>query len=222
MGLDPNRPIVATIGRHIAQKAPLDFVTAAKAVLVEEPNVQFLMVGDGPLEADVRAAIGDESRIQLTGFQDNVPEILSVLDVFALSSLWEGLGRALTEALIMACPVAVTDAGGMPELVQHRETGMLSAAGNPSALAENIVWLLRDRNEAIAMGQRGHDVVVPAFCSKQMVEQIEALYRRLLGTTAPRAADYELALPTPATPEPALALQEANAIHELSPQRVNV
>jgi len=180
LGLDVDKPIVGTVGRLSPQKAPLDFVAAAKDVILRRPDVQFVMVGDGPLAGEVRKAIGDERRIQVLGFRGDVPEILSTLDVFALSSLWEGLGRALTESMIMGLPVAATAVNGVPELVTHGRTGLLSPPNAPIELAENIVWLLDHPNEARKMGQDARERVVPAFSAEGMVEQIEDLYERLL------------------------------------------
>jgi glycosyltransferase involved in cell wall biosynthesis len=178
--LDPDLPIVGTVGRLSVQKAPLHFVAAAKSVLERRPDVQFVLAGDGPLTEDVAGAIGDERRVKTIGFRADVPEILPILDVFALSSRWEGLGRALTEAMIMSRPVAVTAVNGVPEIVTHGETGLLSAAGAPEELGENILWLLEHPDEARKMGQRARERVVPAFSAERMVEQVEALYQRLL------------------------------------------
>lgn len=180
IGLDPGRPIVGMIGRLSTQKAPKDFVMAAKKALQHKPHTQFLLVGDGPLEEEVREAIGSEQRIKIIGFTDNVAEIFAILDVFALSSLWEGLGRALTEAMIMKVPVAATRVGGVPELVKHGETGLLSEPGDSEQLAENIVWLLDNPDEAKKMSERAKARVVPAFSEQHMVKQIESLYERML------------------------------------------
>ncbi len=180
LGLSPGQPIIGTIGRLSIQKAPLDFVAAAKIVLQQKPDNQFIMVGDGPLAAEVRQAIGAEQRIKVFGYRDDVPEILSILDLFVLSSLWEGLGRALTEAMIVGVPVAATAVDGVPELVTHRETGLLSPPADPARLAENIIWMLEHPEEAQRMRQRARNRVVPTFSAERMVEQIEELYERLL------------------------------------------
>lgn len=180
LGLDPDRPIVGMIGRLSTQKAPLDFVKAAKQICQYNSQVQFILVGDGPLTAEVQKAIGQEQRIRILGFTEHVTEIFSILDVFALSSLWEGLGRALTEAMIMNVPVAATRVGGVPELVIDKETGLLSEPGDTLQLAENIMWLLDHPAEARRMSASARDRVVPAFNGRYMVEQIEALYERLL------------------------------------------
>jgi glycosyltransferase involved in cell wall biosynthesis len=180
LGLSPNQPIIGTIGRLSTQKAPLDFVAAAKIVLQQKPNAQFIMVGDGPLASEVSQAIGDEPRIKVFGYRDDVPEVLSVLNLFVLSSLWEGLGRALTEAMIMGVPVAATAVDGVPELVTHQQTGLLSPPGDPARLADNIIWLLDYPEEAQRMRQCARKRVVPTFSAERMVEQIEALYENLL------------------------------------------
>jgi glycosyltransferase involved in cell wall biosynthesis len=179
-GLNPKFPIIGNVGRLSNQKSPLDFVEAAKIVLQHHPHAQFLMVGDGPLGFQTQDAIGSEDRIRVVGFQDNVPEILALLDIFALSSLWEGLGRALTEALIMSLPVAVTSVGGVPELVIHQETGLLSPPGEPAELAENIVWLLDHPQEAKIMGKKARQKVLADFSAEKMIEQIENLYENSL------------------------------------------
>jgi glycosyltransferase involved in cell wall biosynthesis len=192
LGLAADRPIVGMIGRLSAQKAPLDFVKAARLVLQQRPDTQFILVGDGPLAEQVYQEIGDEPRIKVLGYRDDVPELYRILDVFALSSLWEGLGRALTEAMLSGVPVAATAVNGIPELVKHQETGLLSPPQQPTQLAENILWLLAHPQEARRISQRARDRVAPTFGAQQMIAQIEALYERLLATNGQRsiAADW--------------------------------
>lgn len=180
LGLDSKLPVVGMVGRLCTQKAPLDFVQAAKMILQQKPNVQFIIVGDGPLAPEVKKAISEEQRIRNIGYQDDIREIFSILDVFALSSLWEGLGRALTEAMMMALPIAVTAVGGMPELIEHGLTGLLSSPKDTTELAGNISWLLDHPDEARKMGENARNRVVPAFSIERMIEQIENLYDRLL------------------------------------------
>ncbi len=180
LGLDPQQPVVGMVGRLSPQKAPLDFVAAAKLVLQQRPLTQFVLVGDGPLTAEVVQAVGDEARIKVLGYRDDVPEIYGILTIFALASRWEGLGRALTEAMIADIPVAATAVNGIPELVSHGQTGLLSPPAAPAALAENIVWLLEHPEAAKQMSQHAQALVLPQFGVKQMVDQLDALYVRLL------------------------------------------
>ncbi len=190
LGVSPDRSIIGTIGRLSIQKAPLDFIAAAKIVLQQKPHVQFIMIGDGPLASEVQRAIGDEQRIKVLGYRDDVPEILSVLDMFVLSSLWEGLGRALTEAMFVGVPVAATAVDGVPQLVTHLQTGLLSPPGDSAHLAKNIVWLLDNPLEAQRMTKNAKSRVVPAFGADRMVQQIEALYARLLDEKVYGRSEY--------------------------------
>jgi glycosyltransferase involved in cell wall biosynthesis len=179
-GIHPQFPIIGNVGRLSIQKAPADFVQAAKIVLQKHPNSQFLMIGDGPLELNTREMIGSENRIKLIGFQENIPEILALIDIFSLSSLWEGLGRALTEAMIMSLPVAATSVGGVPEIVIHQETGLLSPPGDPAKLAANIIWLLDHPSQAYAMGEKARQKVTSEFSAERMIHRIENLYQDLI------------------------------------------
>ena len=80
----------------------------------------------------------------------------------------------------MSRPVAATSVGGVPELIIHQETGLLSPPGNPAELADNIIWLLEHPLEAREMGERARHKVLSAFSSEAMIERIESLYERLL------------------------------------------
>ncbi len=182
LGLDPDRPVVGNVGRLAEQKAPLDLVTAAKEILRSRPDAQVVLAGDGPLADEVRAAAADEPGIRLIGHRSDVPDVLSAFDVFMQASLWEGLGRAATEAMVMRLPVAATAVDGVPELVEHGVTGLLSKPRDTSALAQNVLWLLNDPVEARRMGARGHSRVVPAFDVDHMVRSIERVYERVLAT----------------------------------------
>lgn len=187
LGLEADRPIVGTVGRLAVQKDPLTFVEAARRVLELRPEVQFILVGDGPLEEETRAAIGDESRIRMLGYRDDVSDILGILDVFVLSSRWEGLGRALTEAVAAGVPVAATAVDGIPELITHGVTGRLSPPGQAAALADNIVWILSHPEEARRMATPAAQKVHEKWGAAEMVETIEDLYEALLRDRHPRA-----------------------------------
>ncbi len=180
LGFDPARPLIGFMGRLAEQKAPLDFVAAAHQVLEQRPDAQLVIAGDGPLADQVLAATRGEARIQCIGFYEEVPELLSVLDILAVSSLWEGLGRSVTEAMILGVPVAATAVDGIPELVKHNQTGLLSPPRDPAALARNIVCLLDSPGEARVMAALARDRVALDFDADGMVLSIDALYQQLL------------------------------------------
>lgn len=176
-------PIVGMIGRLSPQKAPQYFIKAAAQVAKIIPEAKFLLVGDGILRKELENLANElhaSPSIIFMGTRSDVPEILSLLDVFALSSLWEGLGRALTEAMIMGIPVVATDVDGVPELVKNGETGLLVPPKNSSALAQAIITLLKDRKRAKEMGEAARKRVVPIFSAELMVKKIEDIYEEFI------------------------------------------
>lgn len=180
LGLDPGAPLVGYVARLSEQKAPLDFVAAARLVRRELPAAQFVMVGGGPLLDDVRAATRDEPAFHVLGQRDDVPDLLPLFDVFALSSLFEGVGRALTEALAVGLPAAATRVDGVPEIIHHEKTGLLSPPRRPDLLAANILRLLRDPEWARQLGRAGQAFVTPLFDSHLMVQRIDRMYQDCL------------------------------------------
>ncbi|RLC78504.1 MAG: glycosyltransferase family 1 protein, partial [Chloroflexi bacterium] len=107
LGIPVDSAVVGTVTRLSPQKAPLDFLDAAAHVAAQQPNVHFVIVGDGPLRADVEAQVVTlklTERIHLTGLRRDVPDLLHSFDIFALSSLWEGLPRVLPQAMAAGLP----------------------------------------------------------------------------------------------------------------------
>ncbi|MET9734057.1 glycosyltransferase family 4 protein [Streptomyces sp. NPDC006458] len=183
LGVSRATPLVGTVGRIDAQKAPLDFVRMAAALAARRPDTAFVMIGDGPLTEDVRrlaARLG--VHITLTGHRPDAARLAAGLDVFVISSLYEGLGRALTEALAAARPVVATAVNGVPDLVEHGATGLLVAPTAPQDTADAVGWLLDHPHEAARMGRQGRLRVRAAFAPQSMCAAVDACYRDLLGT----------------------------------------
>lgn len=182
LGIPLGAPVVGSVTRLSPQKAPLDFVRAASIVAQSVPEAWFVMVGDGPLRAEVEALaaeLGLTGRLVLTGLRRDVPELLAAFDLFALSSLWEGLPRVLPQAMATGLPIVATAIDGNAEAVTSGENGLLVPAGEPAALAQAIVELLRNPSQAAQMGQVGR-TCVSAFGARKMVEEIAELYTQLL------------------------------------------
>jgi glycosyltransferase involved in cell wall biosynthesis len=116
----------------------------------------------------------------MLGYRSDVRELLTLLDAFVLSSRWEGLGRALTEAVGTGIPVAATEVDGIPELITHGVTGCLSPPGDAEGLAENILWILDHPEEARRLAEGARSRVLREWGVDQMVHQIEYLYGSLL------------------------------------------
>jgi glycosyltransferase involved in cell wall biosynthesis len=196
LGIPVDAPLVGTVGRLDYQKAPLNFVRMAARVAAEHPDTRFVMVGDGMLLDDAREAarrLGVE--VIFTGFHPEAARIAASFDVFVISSLYEGLGRGLTEALASGRPVAATAVNGVIDLVEPGCTGLLAPPADPAALARNVSWLLEHPEEARRMGEAGRARVRGFFDPSTMCALIEQTYARLLGLPETTAARESLTAP---------------------------
>lgn len=192
LGLDPSEPVVGMVARLAPQKAPDDFVRTAALVARQVPATTFLVVGDGPLRGDLERLareLGISERVRFLGFRDDVPRILAALDVFALTSLWEGLPLTILEAMACRAPVVATAVNGVPEIVEDGRTGLLAPPQDTAQLATHLIALLKDPERARAMGEAGRQRVREHFDVERTVAQLSDLYQRLHAPRQPAAAD---------------------------------
>jgi glycosyltransferase involved in cell wall biosynthesis len=186
LGIPAGVRVVGTVGRIDFAKAPLDFVRMAAGVAETHPGTRFVMVGDGPMqERAEREASRLGVDVLFTGFRADAPRIAAAFDVFVISSLYEGLGRAVTEALASARPVVATAVNGVPDLIAAGSTGLLAPPDEPTALAACVRWLLDHPAEARRMGQQGRERVLAAFAPAVMCRLLDQAYSRLLGLPVP-------------------------------------
>lgn len=182
LGVPEEGLLVGTVGRLADQKDPLLMVDAFAKVLVEMPEATFVWVGDGPLRhaaAQRAEALGIEDRFRIAGVRRDVPEVLAALDLFALSSRWEGLPRTITEAMASGTPVVATSVDGTVEVIDDGRTGVLVPRGDADGLARSIVGLLRDPAERSRMGAASREHVAP-FSRERMSHDLSQLYRSLV------------------------------------------
>jgi glycosyltransferase involved in cell wall biosynthesis len=188
LGIGPDVPLIGTVGRLEYQKAPLDFVRMAARVAAVRPSSCFVMVGEGPLTAEAEAEarrLGVE--VRFTGFRTDASLVASAFDVFVISSLYEGLGRALTEAVASGRPVVATAVNGVPDLIVPGVTGLLARPGDPATIAECVLWLLDHPAEARRLGDTGSRWVRWMFDPARMCQLIDQTYSQLLGLPGPAA-----------------------------------
>ena len=179
LGLDADRPLVMQVGRLSAQKDPLVFVDGAAQVLDRCPDVQFALIGGGPMEEVLAGRIQDlglGGRVHLLGWRDRAYRLLAAADLVTLTSRWEGMPYVLLEAMAWSRPVVATAINGIPEIVADGITGLLAPAANPAAWAEAVLQLLEDPSRAAAMGRRGRLRLEERFTVEQMLGRTEALY----------------------------------------------
>ena len=183
LALDRHALRIGNIAALAWHKDHRTLIEAARIVADELPEVIFLIVGEGPLRREIEILIKKsdlEERVKLLGFRQDIPEILSVLDLFVLSSSWEGLGTSLLDALASRVPVVATNVGGIPEIVKDRVNGILVPPGNPDVLAEAIIYLVKNRDLARQMAEEGFRLIKEKFTIERMIEQTKKIYDRLL------------------------------------------
>jgi glycosyltransferase involved in cell wall biosynthesis len=183
IGLDEKRPVVMQVGRLSDQKNPLKFVEGASLVIREHPDIQFVLVGDGPLKDEVRAYIqelGMNKHVLCLGWQDNAYKLIALADIISLTSRWEGLPYVLLEAMAWSCPVVATAVNGCPEIVKHGITGYLVPNNNATSWAKYVIKLLENPELSVEMGQHGNALLKAELSLQKMIEQTEQLYDRLV------------------------------------------
>jgi len=162
LGLDKNSWRVGNVAALAWHKDHKTLIEAARIVVNEFPKATFLITGEGPLRREIEILIKKlslDENVKLLGFRQDIPEILSLLDLFVLSSSWEGLGTSLLDALASRLPVVATNVGGIPEIIKHGLNGILVAPEDPDALAQAIIHLLKNRDKARQMGEEGFRIV---------------------------------------------------------------
>jgi L-malate glycosyltransferase len=181
LGLGDDAPLVVQVAALVRQKDPLTFIRAIGVVRERIREVRALMVGEGPLRAEAQDEVKRlrlDRVIALTGFRRDADELLAAASVATLSSAEEGLGSVLLDAMAFGIPVAATSAGGIPDVITHEATGLLSPPRDPKALAENIVRLLSDRSLAAELSARARERVED-FSVERMVDRTLEIYARI-------------------------------------------
>jgi len=187
LGLAEAWPIIGCVGRLCEQKAQQYLVDSIAFLRKQYPQMRLLLVGEGGLRSLLEKRIqefGLSSHVLLLGERDDIADLLNIFDIYAMSSLWEGVGRALTEAMYWRLPIVATPVNGVTELIAHEETGLLVPLRDPKALAAAIDRLASDRELAKQLGANAHRKAVDLMDGRQMIVAIEALYERLVESTA--------------------------------------
>jgi glycosyltransferase involved in cell wall biosynthesis len=209
LGIPAGVPLIGTVGRLDAQKAPLDFVRMAGLVAAHRPEAHFVMVGDGQ-QAEEARALADNLQVEIlfTGFRPDAARVASAFDVFVVTSLYEGVGRSVTEAMASGRPVVATAVDGVVDLVTPGATGLLVRPREPDELAAGVCWLLDHPVEAEQMGAQARTRVRQLFTPERMCAVLDEVYAGLLGTD-PTPSDQ--AAPPPAWVDPPLVVSPSAA-----------
>jgi glycosyltransferase involved in cell wall biosynthesis len=180
--IQPDQPVISIIGRLHQSKNHGDLLTATEMLVKEWPNLQVLIVGDGPMEEDIKGQIRDkglELNVRLLGYIDDVRGVLAASDLMVLPSEHEAFGRAVAEAMLMEKPVVATNVGGLPELITP-DTGLLVPVSNPKELFSAIKSVLNDPGRKFKMGKCGRERAVSLFSLDRYTNQMVQVFEELI------------------------------------------
>jgi glycosyltransferase involved in cell wall biosynthesis len=175
-------PIVGNVAALVPHKGQRHLIEAAAIVLKNVPDARFVIAGEGELRESLERQIKEhhlEKHVFLAGFRPDILSVHKAFDIFVMSSITEGLGTSLLDAMACAKPIVATTAGGMPEVVVDGRTGILVPPRDHDAMAAAIVRLLTDVEERRALGAAGEARVREHFSAERMVQDTLAVYRRV-------------------------------------------
>ena len=181
LGIPANVPVVGTVAVFRAQKRIEDWIRVARLVCARREDVVFLLAGDGPEMPLVRreaARAGLGGRLIVSGFRPDGRAVIGAMDVFLMTSGYEGLPIALLEAFALGRPVVATAVGGVPEALVDGREGFLCGAGETEALARAVLRLVGDTTLRRQMGERAR-AAAERFSLELTVRAVEAIYADL-------------------------------------------
>jgi glycosyltransferase involved in cell wall biosynthesis len=189
-GIPVDVPVIGTVANLFPRKGYEVMLRALPTILKSLPELHYLVVGSGTAAYETRLRslakeLGVETRVHFAGFQDSVYLCLAAMDLYVHPALMEGFGIAVLEAMAMCKPVVATATGGLPEIVQHGETGIVVAPGDPEALGQSVSRLLQDPARCKQFGEAGRTRVATHFTIEAMMDQLVSGYGALVGHRVP-------------------------------------
>jgi glycosyltransferase involved in cell wall biosynthesis len=194
LGIPDDAWVVCTVGR-LAEEKNQSALLDAMAPLLDERR-RLLLVGDGPARAALRKQVDgmDGGRyVRMTGARPDVERVLAASDAFALTSRTEGLPLVLLEAMATGLPVVTSAVGGIPDVVEHRATGLLYEAGTLAPLRRQLEWLSIDAPLSRQLGRAARHHVATKYSVERMATEYEALYADVLWQRVRRAVREAMA-----------------------------
>ena len=183
LGIGADVPVIGCVGRLVALKNQRLMLDNLPRLLRLHPDLRLVMVGDGPLDADLRAqaeALQVADHVDFLGPRTDVADLLPAFDIFALPSQTEGLSIALLEACATALAVVATRVGGNPEIIAHEQTGLLVPPDDVQALGDALERLLADPALRSRLGSQACEWVRAHASIDALCSTYDSFYRRAL------------------------------------------
>jgi L-malate glycosyltransferase len=180
--LPHDAPVIGNVAALVPHKGQRHLIDSAALVVRQVPDARFVIAGEGELRSVLQRAIKEhhlEKHVLLAGFRPDVLSFHKAFDIFVMSSVTEGLGTSLLDAMACGKPVVATTAGGIPEVVVDGETGFLVPPRDHEAMAAALVRLLKDRELRERMGNAGLVRARRKFSAERMVQDTVRVYDRV-------------------------------------------
>lgn len=182
LALPPNARVVGTVGRLSREKGHVVLLEAFRQVKDQYPEAFLVLIGDGELRDSLVKRASElriDASVRFLGARHDVPELLKLMDVFVLSSLWEGLPLVLLEAMAAGVPVVSSGVGGVPEIAEDEREALLIPPSNAPALASALLRIFADSNLAARLRLSATSMVKAQYSLEHMASRHEALYASL-------------------------------------------
>ncbi len=183
LGIKDDQILIGAIGNLYPVKGHSYLLDAASLVCKRHPEAIFMIAGRGELESDLRAQaknLGIENNLLFLGFRDDVHRLLQAMDIFAMSSLSEGLPVSILEAMASRTPIVATEVGGIPEVIVQGKTGYLAHSQSADSLAKGLIKCVGEQALTNEMIGRAYELVVSKHSLLSMLNEYEKLYKRLM------------------------------------------
>lgn len=174
--------VIGTMGRLHRQKGMDIFLNAAKMALAQVPGCRFLIAGEGPEKEALQSLarkLNIQSKLEFSGWARNPYEFISMLDIFVLASRWEGMPNVILEAMALSKPILATRVGGITDLIEDGQEGLLIEAESVTACAAGMLRLIQDPSLRQKLGQLAQKKAIEKFSLQRMVSSYQALYESL-------------------------------------------
>ena len=190
-GIGPGQFVVGTVGRLEQQKG-LDLLLASvPAVAAAHPDVRFMIVGGGALEAELKEqarALRILDRVIFTGWRADAVALIEMFDCFVQTSNYEGLPMVLLEAMSLAKPIIACSVGGVPEVVEHEQTGLTVNSRDAAEFARVVLRLIGDSEMTMRFGRLARARYEESFTAQAMASRYQQLYEQFLDQKKVQAA----------------------------------
>lgn len=187
LNIPEDKFLVVNVGRFTQQKAQCDFISTAAVALEKNPNLLFLIIGDGPLKMNLQnmaVRYGISNKIIFAPFRKDVEKIYQAADCMLHTAHWAPLDNVLLEAMAAGLPVIASDVDGTNEVISAGNTGLLFPAGNTQLAAELLLKLVNDTSLAEALGKNAYNLMV----KNHSIAKVKAQFKKMFFDLAEKKA----------------------------------